>query len=223
MLLLNFAKYFVILYYIFNMTAELLQPIRTSNVRRCLFGRPDKEQDIDDFMETRKQMDLDDARRFKRRWNVDILRDKFVDGEYEWITKSSSDSDIPSFYSKGYPHKCRRRALTPCVGKSLAFMEEESCGGDVRASSPVQYCNGSATVDVFIGLKLSGADEVTPLRRRYSQSSSDASESEPSPSSPVRLPNSRPRMLLQRRLTGKSSVCSFQLINLLFLLHCPKC
>lgn len=187
-------------------------PVRPS-VRRCLFGPPGTDSDIDEFMESRKRMDLDAARRFKRRWNIDVLRDELVDGGgggggYQWITKSSSDSDIPEFYSKGYSHRCKRRAVTPCVGKSLSLMDsDEKRGGSVSpSSSPVQYFS-SSTVDVLIGVKLSSADgqteAVTPLRSNHQTIADSASANHSAESSGASSSDSEP---YQTRLTGKCNL-----------------
>ena len=88
------------------------------------------------------------------KWNYDVVHDEFVGvGRYKWISKSSSDSDIPEFYTKGYQHRCKRRAVTACLtGKSLMDSGDEiHCPGSGAGSgTPVEYVN-SCTVEVFIG------------------------------------------------------------------------
>ncbi|KAK7107815.1 hypothetical protein V1264_015666 [Littorina saxatilis] len=189
----------------------VLSTPKRQSVRRCLFGHPDRD---DEFRRTRIEMDAAAALRFKRKWNFDVLNDEECsgnrNGEFQW--KSSSESDIPDFYSRGYTHKCKRRAVRPCVGKSLSFMgdsdDESSClQSRVRSQSPLPFFYDAASfVDVFLGMRMPSPQEPvtpTPTERRSTQTTpstdNDSALSDISDFSPV--PSTMQRSLSQTRLT----------------------
>ncbi|XP_076467344.1 uncharacterized protein LOC143298350 [Babylonia areolata] len=125
-------------------------------VNRCLFGRPSaQEQAAFTARLTRREHEA--AQRFSRRWNFDVFsdREKEEGGRYQWVkVKSASDSDLPEFYSRGFAHHARRKAMTPNAGKSLTLGEEEGDGGGAEGGvlcSPVRFTE-STSVEAFLGL-----------------------------------------------------------------------
>ncbi|XP_033739983.1 uncharacterized protein LOC117327221 [Pecten maximus] len=71
-----------------------------SRVRRCLFGKPDK----DSLKAEVSKLYAKDCAEAKSRWNYDILNDVPEDGPLDWV----ETTDCPEFYKKGYTSKFRR-------------------------------------------------------------------------------------------------------------------
>ena len=198
-----------------EMAADLFQSLRRPSVRRCLFGRPVRVDD--EFSQACRQAELDAARRFQAKWNIDVCSENDIinDGEYVWV-KSASHPDIPDFYKRGFAHKGGRR---PCVGKSLQCTDSDEEG----SCSPVQ-CLASSSTTLFLGLRLPHQpphDPVTPPACATTTSITAGtlnnelvhSDSEQRTPSPVRMS----RSLSQTRLTGK--LCS----HYIYLINVNKC
>lgn len=169
------------------MDRRLIKP----SARRCLFGRPDNS---DGFVQRQKRLEADDAAQFAERWN--FTDNPAIDNEnepFQWI--KTNPEDVPSFYTKIYSHKCRRRALRPCVGKSLTFADsdndDDQCDVTMRASFDT-----ADSVEVFIGVlpHHTPLDKVTPQKSdREDTQTNKSEESTPSVN----------RVALKRKLTQK--------------------
>ncbi|OWF53150.1 uncharacterized protein LOC110446766 [Mizuhopecten yessoensis] len=87
-----------------------------SRVRRCLFGKPEK----DSLKAEVSNLYARDCAEAKSRWNYDIVNDVPEDGPLVW----EPASDCPEFYKRGYTSKFRRVlprlpcARFPCRGYS---------------------------------------------------------------------------------------------------------
>ncbi|XP_035828516.1 myosin heavy chain kinase C-like [Aplysia californica] len=80
-------------------------------VRRCLFGRPNREN-LDRNLSVQENLltqENDDTKRFRERWGFDPALGKPMEGGDFECTPVDIQS-VPSFYSKGYP----RRKTKPC-------------------------------------------------------------------------------------------------------------
>lgn len=83
------------------------------NVRRCLFGRPNRET-LEAVKNQQNNIIEQEADRFVQRWGFDPIKGKPVEGGlFECI--AVSDESIPAFYSKTY----QRRKIKPCTGSRL--------------------------------------------------------------------------------------------------------
>ena len=228
---------------------ELLQQKQMdSPVKRRLFGLAPPEI-TEELLRARKQAEMDDASRFKRKWNFDVYTDKFVDGEYSWSRVSAgSQKPIPEMYTKTYTQKSRRRALKPCVGRNLSFVDSDEENCDERVPSPVQYCHSDVSTMVFIGINSlphqqslfqpttpQKLDDCCPKTMTVSLTTDTSGEVASVTNSPSSL---LLRRLRQRRITGKyfsritylssfktkySIVCVFAATSLCLLERTDQC
>ncbi|XP_060080210.1 cyclin-dependent kinase inhibitor 1-like [Ylistrum balloti] len=91
-----------------------------SRVRRCLFGKPDK----DSLKAEVSKLYAKDCAEAKSRWNYDILNDVPEDGPLNWV----QTTDCPDFYKKGYTSKFRR--VIPRVPCNSVFNRDYSDDSD---------------------------------------------------------------------------------------------
>lgn len=99
-----------------------------SRVRRCLFGRPDKDSLKADMV----KMFAKDSMDAKERWNYDIVNDIpncMKDGLLKW----TPEPDAPSFYTRGYPTTKFRKPVSRVCNSRLYSKDysddsdDESC------------------------------------------------------------------------------------------------
>ncbi|XP_069141403.1 uncharacterized protein [Argopecten irradians] len=103
-----------------------------SRVRRCLFGKPDK----DSLKAEVSKLYAKDFEEAKTRWNYDIINDVPEEGPLDWV----QTTDCPEFYKKGYTSKFRRvLPRVPC--NSLYDREYSSDDSDDEYVRSVSSAN----------------------------------------------------------------------------------
>lgn len=89
--------------------------VKRESVRRCLFGRPDPLKLSEELKRQDKVFNEEAVKRFRSKWAFDPETGPLESGPYEFIPVDPL-SEIPSFYTKGYP-KPVRLSRTSCYGE----------------------------------------------------------------------------------------------------------
>ena len=158
----------------------------TTPVRRCLFGQPsDESRDI--FFSLISDCERRDVVAFKQKYGFDISnqgeseneRDNVNNDEnsYEWVD-CTADCNVPSFYKRGYGHKCTRRSV--CSIKRYDIYnrpdaDDGKCATRIPGSSSsckngVQFTMNNST-ELYIGRRLLHSSPLRPANTSFHEDS----------------------------------------------------